>query len=291
MAVGAGLADRQVTVVGLGLMGGSLAAALVGRRACAAVIGVARRAEMAQEALARGYVDRASNDLAQGLRDADLVVLAAPVRAILSLLPRVGQAAKPGAVVLDLGSTKRAVCQTMAALPPALQPVGGHPMCGRERSGLQAAQPELYQGAPFVLCPLERTAPWALALAEELAEAVGARPLRLAADRHDRLVGAVSHLPYLLACGLVHQVMAVGQQDALAWEVAASGFRDASRLATSDETMMLDILLTNRDAVLEMVRGAVGHLEAAAALLERGQEEALAQALAGAAEARRGWRP
>jgi len=164
-------------------------------------------------------------------------------------------------------------------------------MCGRERSGLQAAQPELYQGAPFVLCPLERTAPWALALAEELAEAVGARPLRLAADRHDRLVGAVSHLPYLLACGLVHQVMAVGQQDALAWEVAASGFRDASRLATSDETMMLDILLINRDAVLEIVRGAVGHLEAAAALLERGQEEALAQALAGAAEARRGWRP
>jgi len=124
-------------------------------------------------------------------------------------------------------------------------------MCGKETSGLDAAEPDLYQGRTFVLTPLERTSAEGLSLATGLVEAVGGRPLLLDAERHDRLVAVISHLPYLLACGLVGTSERASQGEDALWTLAASGFRDTSRLAASDVTMMLDILLTNREMVLE----------------------------------------
>jgi prephenate dehydrogenase len=268
-----GLADAQITVVGLGLMGGSLAGALRGQ--CRAVVGVARRTRTIETALARGLLDRGVTDLPGGVRQADVVVLAAPVRGIVRLLGEIGPLLPEGCVLMDVGSTKTQIVARMAALPGHVQPLGGHPMCGREVSGVTAADPTLYQGHTFVLTPLPRTSEAALALGCALAEAVGAHSLVLAPDHHDRLVATISHLPYLLACALVGTAETTAAADPTVWEVTASGFRDASRLAASDATMMLDILLTNREPVLEALGTCEAQLRHLAHLVESGEESGL----------------
>lgn len=286
----------RVAVVGLGLMGGSLCAALRTRGACREVIGVARRPVTLQMARDLRFIDRGATDLAEGLRDADVVVLATPVRDILDKLAIIGPMLAPGALVMDIGSTKVAICRAMDALPAGIQPLGGHPMCGKETSGLTMADPTLYRDRVFALVPLPRTAPEALAMGRALALGVGARPLVIeakgdaegdgagaqaypAAARHDRLVAAISHLPFLLASALVEAAVATCEGDALAWELAAGGFRDTSRVAASDPTMMLDILATNRDEVLRALREARGQLDRLTRLLEEGDLEALRTAM------------
>jgi prephenate dehydrogenase len=271
------LQDRQVTVVGLGLMGGSLAGALRGR--CRAVVGVARRAETVETALARGLIGRGTTSLADGVAEADVVVLAAPVRTILHQLATIGLLLPRGCLLMDLGSTKAQIVAAMARLPDHVQPLGGHPMCGKEIAGIEAADPSLYQGRTFILCPLPRTQPTALALGQALAEAVGAHPLLLEPERQDFLVATLSHLPYLLACALVSTADATTSADPAAWEIVAGGFRDTSRVAGSDVTMMLDILLTNRQEILKALKTYQEQLSTLARLLEAGDEADLRQAL------------
>ncbi|MCR4406186.1 MAG: prephenate dehydrogenase [Anaerolineae bacterium] len=278
------LADAQVTIVGLGLMGSSLAGALRGR--CRAVVGVGRRAETIEAALARGLIDQGTTDLASGVRRADVVVLATPVRVILRLLSEIGPLLPAGCLLMDVGSTKVQIVARMADLPSHVQPLGGHPMCGKEIAGIAAADPTLYQDHVFILTPLPRTSETALALGLALVKAVGARPLLLDPERHDRLVAAISHLPYLLACALVGTAEAMASADPLVWEIAASGFRDTSRLAASDVTMMLDILLTNKQAVLEAVSTCTAQLCRLARLMETGDEEGLQTVLSSLRDSR-----
>ena len=285
MNVASQLPHAQVTVVGLGLMGGSLAAALMARHACRRVVGVARREETVTQAIDMGIVHQGTCHLDEGVWDADAVVLATPVRAVIELIGRIGPLLPPGCLLTDVGSTKQAVVQAMQALPPHVQPVGGHPMCGKETAGLSGADPSLYEGATYVLTPLARTSDAALALARELTQAVGARPLLLDAPRHDVLVAAISHLPYLLAAGLV--ATAEGLADERVWKVAASGFRDATRLAASDETMMLDILLTNRTAVRQALARFEDQLADLTRLLETSDAIGLRAAMTAAAQRRR----
>lgn len=281
-----GLKDARVVIVGLGLMGGALAGALKSRAACREVWGVARRGETIEEAMRRGFIHVGTCDLAEAVRQADLIVLAAPVRTILKLVPQVGALAPAGCLLMDLGSTKAKIVEAMEALPSHLQAVGGHPMCGKETSGLGVAEADLYQGATFVLTPLRQTRPEALTLAQELVETVGARSVLMDAERHDRLVAAISHLPYLLSVGLVAAAEEMAAEDELVWELTASGFRDTSRLAASDVTMMLDILLTNRQAVGQMVSRFADQLNAIAHLLEADDEEGL-RSLMGRVQKRR----
>ena len=264
------LAEIQVTIVGLGLMGSSLAGALRGR--CRNVVGVARRQETIETALAKGLIDQGSTELADGVRQADLVVLATPVRVILSLLPEIGPLLPKGCLLMDLGSTKAEIVQEMARLPGHVQALGGHPMCGKERSGIEAADPALYQGCTFILTPLPRTSEAALALGYTLAKAVGAVPLLLEAERQDYLVGTVSHLPYLLACALVSTADATTSADPAAWKIVAGGYRDTSRVAGSDTTMMTDILLTNREQILKALGSYQTQLETLARLVKAGDE-------------------
>jgi prephenate dehydrogenase len=271
------LDDCQVTVVGLGLMGGSLAAALRGR--CRAVVGVARRAETVETARLRDLVDEATTDLAAGVRDADVVVLATPVRAILQQLDTIGPLLPEGCLLMDLGSTKAQVVAAMAQLPEHVQPLGGHPMCGKEISGLHAADPDLYRGCTFILSPLPRTSEAALGLGRDLAEATGAHALVLEPERQDFLVATLSHLPYLLACSLVATADATTSADPAAWQIVAGGFRDTSRVSGSDVTMMLDILMTNREEVLKSCNAFQAQLRHLVHILEQGDEAALQQDL------------
>ncbi len=271
------LQDARVTVVGLGLMGGSLAGAL--RDQCRIVTGVARRAEAIQTALARGLIDRGTTDLADGVRQADVVVLATPVRVIMRQLADIGSLVPQGCLLMDLGSTKEHIVAQMAQLPPHVQPLGGHPMCGKETSGVEVADPALYQGRTFILTPLPRTSEAALALGGELVQATGAQPLVLDAARQDFLVATLSHLPYLLACALVGTADTLTSPDPAAWDIVAGGFRDTSRVAGSDATMMLDILLTNQQEVLKALETCQAQLNRLANLVEAGDKDELRAAL------------
>jgi prephenate dehydrogenase len=271
------LDEAQVTIVGLGLMGGSLAGALRGK--CESVVGVARRQETIMAALERDLIDRGTTQLADGVADADIVVLATPVRVILQQIAELGPLLPEDSLLMDLGSTKGDVMAEMAKLPEHVHPLGGHPMCGKEISGLEATEPAIYQGATFILTPLPRTSEGALTLGRELATAVGSEPLVLDAERQDFLVGTVSHLPYLMACALVATADATTSADPAAWKIVAGGFRDTSRVAGSDVTMMTDILLTNREEVLEALNVFQSQITRLSRLVESGDEERMRTAL------------
>lgn len=284
------LQNCSVTVIGLGLMGASLCLDLKTKDLCREVRGVARRTATVLEAFFAEAVDLATNDPHTGVLGADIVILATPVRTIVHMLDEIGPYLQPGTLVMDMGSTKAEICTAMATLPPGIQPIGGHPMCGKETAGFAAAEADLYHQAPWVLTPLERTSPDAVQLAIELADAVGARPLVLEPARHDRLVASISHLPFLLASALVHAVATLGSDDEMVWQLAAGGFRDTSRVAASDTRMFLDILLTNRDAVLEQLDCFADQLQGLRMLLATGDEAALHEKLALSQNARAGWK-
>jgi len=268
-------------------MGGSLAAALKKANACRRVVGVVRRPEPATFALEHGWVDEASTNLAEPLPETDVVVLATPVRTILELVPLIGSRVRPGCLVMDVGSTKAVISQALESLPEHVRVVGGHPMCGKETSGIDAAEASLFEGQVFVLTPLKRTGQSTLALAHELVEAVGARPLVLEAEEHDHLTATTSHLPYLLACGLVGSAEQVAGDHPLLWQLAASGFRDTSRLAASSVDMMLDVLMTNRASVLAALDTYEARLRLLARSLRSQDESSLRQLLEAAAGRRR----
>jgi prephenate dehydrogenase len=274
----------SLCIVGLGLMGGSLALALKRAGWASQITGVSRSRQTLSDAQDAQAIDCGTPDLAEGVSDADIVVLATPVRTLVRQLSEVGHHARPGTLVLDLGSTKSAVCEAMSTLPSGLQPVGGHPMCGKEVGGFAAAEAGLYHGKTFVLCPLPRTSAEALETAGSLAEAVGSYVVTLDPQAHDRAVAAISHLPYLAAAGLVNALS--NGNDALAWALAASGFRDTTRVAASDVQMMLDILMTNRSAVLDWLRLYARELAVLREALEGGNEDELRARLTVAQELR-----
>jgi len=272
----------RVTIVGLGLMGGSLALALrlaqrVALKPYATHLTIVDANPETCRAAER-LADVVTADFAAGVREAELVILATPVRSIVALLAVLARVRPEGCMVLDLGSTKTDICRVMADLPDGFQALGGHPMCGKETAGFGAATPDLYRDKTFVLCRNGRTTTAVEALVLELLAIVGARPLFLPPEVHDEIVAAVSHLPYVVAGTLVRTAFAMG--DERAWAVSASGFRDTSRVAGTDPRMMLDILLTNRTAVLEQLQRYQSELTAVVNLLQTGGEAALAAWLA-----------
>ncbi len=284
------LRDCSVTVVGLGLMGASLCLDLTRGKLCREVRGVARRTQTVLDAFFAHAVDLATNDLHTGVLGADIVILATPVRTIVDMLQELGPFLQPGTLVMDMGSTKAEICAALDLLPAEVQPIGGHPMCGKETAGFEAAEAGLYLHAPWVLTPLPRTTQTTITLAAELAQAVGARPVVLEPARHDRLVATISHLPFLLASALVHAVAQVGSDDTMVWQLAAGGFRDTSRVAASDTHMFMDILMTNRAVVLEQLDSFAGQVQELRALLADGDEKRLKEKLGVSQRARASWK-
>ena len=268
-------------------MGGSLAMRLQSAQCCQRIVALLRRPEAVEEAQSTGVVDWATTDPEAALRDADLVVFATPVRILIRQLKDYRHLLKPGAIVTDLGSTKREISQAFSELGADLYPIGSHPMCGKEVAGLAAADPSLYENATWVVSPLKYTPLGVVEVIETLATAVGAKPLLLPPNRHDQLVAAISHLPYLVSSALVLAAQTVAVEDERVWQVAASGFKDTSRIAASDVTMMMDILLTNQDAVADMVARMRLQLDQLAQTLADGDEAALRALLEQARDQRR----
>lgn len=232
------------------------------------------------------HFDSFSADL-NSLYNADVIVLAAPLRVILRLLPQVGALAPANALITDLGSVKAPIIAAMDQLPPRVQAIGGHPMCGKELSGAAAADPTLYHGCTYVLCAAERTSQAAISFMETLVRAIGAQPLQLAPEAHDQAVAHISHLPYLLSVALM--LSAAEVDDERLWQLASSGFRDTSRLASSDVTMMGDVVTSNRAALLGALTRYAAHLARLQALLASEDDSALRAALEAARQARQAW--
>jgi prephenate dehydrogenase len=278
-----------LAIVGLGLMGGSLALALKEAHAAPRIIGITRTRATLDAALERGAIDAASDELS-AVREAELVVLAAPVRTILKQIPLLAEVARDAALLLDMGSTKRKVVQAMDRLPTRLLAVGGHPMCGKELAGFAAAEAGLYRDKIFVLTETARSTPAAMETARKLARAIGSRVIELDAARHDEIAAAISHLPYVVASNLTGTVDEAAEEDARVWQMASSGFRDTSRLAASDVPMMLDILLTNSENVAHLMRSFSRRFAELADALYDQDEKTLRARLERAAELRREWK-
>jgi prephenate dehydrogenase len=271
MEPGFRLSQLNLAFIGLGLMGGSLALALRGK--CARMQAFDPNEETVNLAMQRLIVDVSSQNLAAALEGADLIILAAPVCAIIENLQVITELVLGNAIVMDLGSTKVEIVEAMLGLPKRLDPIGGHPMCGKENLGLENADASIFRGAPFALTPLDRTSENAKRLAEELAEATGARPVWLDAHTHDRWTAATSHLPYLVAAALT---LAVPEESR---PMVGSGFRSSTRVAATHPDMMMDVLETNRDNLLKMMASMKTQFNQLEKWLEEGNYADLYQAL------------
>ncbi|MBV8878779.1 MAG: prephenate dehydrogenase [Planctomycetaceae bacterium] len=263
-----------VAVVGLGQMGGSFAAALT-RRRLARVVGVTRRAETAARARKMGILADAGTDLS-AVSDADVVVLATPVRTLLRQIPEVAPLVRSGSILTDVGSTKTDVVEALRRAKPAATVVAGHPMAGNERAGLDGVDENLFEQRPWVLIGNRRRA----ALLERLVTAVGARPLWMKnPEEHDLKVARVSHIPYLLAYALMGT-----PEDSI--RVCGNSFRDATRVAKSDPDMVLDFLLTNPRPIRRSAGELKKRLDDLLRAIARGEATTLRKTLERARERR-----
>ena len=242
------LQDLKIAIIGLGLMGGSLALALKGK--CAALYGIDSHPATLELALDKKIVDAADADPARlsVLPQADLVILATPVPVIINFIQELPALVQKSCIVLDLGSTKKDIVEAMSTLPERFDPIGGHPICGRERLGLENADGSLFQNAAFVVTPLERTSQRAKSAIEKIISTIGARPIEMVAEDHDRILASTSHLPFLLAAALAH---ATPQEF---FPFVGTGFKSTSRLAGTLSNMMVGVLKSNRENVLNSIK-------------------------------------
>ena len=237
---------QRLAIVGVGLLGGSIALGARAHGLAREIVGIGRDRARLATPLAAGAVDRVTTDLAAGVRDADLVVLAATVLANEQLLAEAWPAVAPAAVITDVGSTKRGIVAVAERLTGPAAFIGSHPMAGSEKSGYREARADLFQGATVIVTPTEASEPRAVKGITAFWEALGARVSALDPHTHDRMVAAISHLPHVVAWTLMDAV-ARFEPEALAF--AARGFKDTTRIAAADPAMWTDILFDNRDEV------------------------------------------
>lgn len=269
---------KHIAIVGVGLIGGSFA--LAARRA-----GIAGRITgwdtdaVLDQARARGVIDGIEDAFGSGrVCEADLVYLAAPVGAILSFLRNRGNTLKAGAIVTDAGSTKREICRVAREALSGVRFVGGHPMAGSHNFGVEHADADLFQGAPYALVvddPKAESSDELLAV-EEVVRSIGARPVRLSAEDHDRIVARVSHAPQLLATALACAVARRGNEADL--RLAGSGFSEMVRLAASQWPMWEDICRTNADEIAAALDEVISEVEAARSSVAGGELDGIREA-------------
>jgi len=254
---------RRLAIVGLGLLGGSVAKAARAESLAREIVGIGRNPASLTPALGEGAVDSVTTDLREGLSGADMVVLATPVATLERQMPAVWEAAPPQALITDVGSTKAAIVRVAESLSAGrpLDFVGSHPMAGSNLSGFAVSRADLFRGATIILTPTDRTARDAVKRVTEFWEAAGGRVVTMDPATHDRAVAAVSHLPHLVADALVDAVV---RMDPQFLDVAARGFKDTTRIAASSPVVWREIFEENREALAEAVaafRAALGDLE------------------------------
>ena len=246
----------NITIIGVGLIGGSIGLALRDSARVRSITGIDSDARTLDTALELGAIDRAAG-LENGVQEADIVFICSPLGTIPDIVRSIRNYLQPGCIVTDVGSAKQAVMDIfMRELPPGIWGIGGHPMAGSEQNGVNAADAYLFENAVYVLTTPPNLHEKVLRTLQDLVTDMGARVILMDAARHDDLVAAISHLPHLTAVALVNQ--AATEPEALV--LAAGGFRDTTRVASSDSIMWEDIIRSNRRAIIEQLDGFIAML-------------------------------
>lgn len=267
---------KKIVVVGLGLIGGSLARALVAAGCDCEIVGVGRDVEALQQAIADGSVTAFTGDVQTACAEADLVVIAVPVLAVEGVLREIAPVLAPHTVITDVASVKHAVVAAARAVFGAVPAnfVPGHPIAGSEHSGYAASKADLFAGRKVILTPLAETSTEALALVEALWQLTGAEVLQMSVAHHDEVLAATSHLPHLLAFALVDTLSQQGESEEI-FRYAAGGFRDFTRIASSDPVMWRDIFVTNGAATVKVLDKYIDDLQTLRRALLAGDAELL----------------
>jgi prephenate dehydrogenase len=281
---------KKIVIFGVGLIGGSVALALKKAGSTAQIVGVGRSSQSLQTALDLGVIDTASSDIAAAVKDADILLIAAPVAQTTTILSAIKPHLTASTVITDAGSTKGDVLQCAQEILGAQfnQFVGGHPIAGAEKSGVTAAMADLYTNKNVVLTPAAATNPQAIQRVKTLWLTCGANVSEMSAATHDGIFAAVSHLPHLLAFALVDDIAARPNAEQL-FGFAASGFRDFTRIAGSHPEMWRDISLANRTALLNELHAYQAELARLHELLEREDGNGLQALFERASIARNNW--
>lgn len=267
---------KRITIIGLGLIGGSLGLAMKAADLSGAeIVGHDRARDVANKARKMGAIDRAEHNLPRAVEQAGMVVIATPVLAVREVMQQIAPDLPDGCVVTDTGSTKERIMEWAdELLPPSVSFIGGHPMAGKDAQGIDNAEAGLFRDRAYCLCPAVNAHEDAVRAVAGLATLVGAEPLYLHPKEHDQYAAAVSHLPLLLSTALFSLL-----RDSPAWNdlapMASSGFRDVTRLASGDPRMSHDIFLTNRDAAVHWLDRMVEELQRYRGLLQGDTEELL----------------
>ncbi len=264
----------KITIIGMGLVGGSMGLALHRAKIGAEIVGHDLDHTSAQKAKHIGAIDHSQWNLPNAVDKANLVILATPVGEIENLFGYIAPHLPNGCVVTDVASTKQQVMEWAdKILPEHVSFIGGHPMAGKETAGISAAQADLFDGCTYCIIPSRKASPDSVDLVMGLINAVGARPFYVDAAEHDSFVAAASHLPFIAAASLVNATASSN-----AWRdisrVASTGFRDTTRLASGDPRMHHDICLTNRESIVRWLDVYIGQLEIMRDLIEAGNESA-----------------
>ncbi|MBN2468666.1 MAG: prephenate dehydrogenase/arogenate dehydrogenase family protein [Deltaproteobacteria bacterium] len=253
---------NQVTIIGVGLIGGSLALAGREQGIFNRVIGMGRNPGNLKKAKELGVIDDYALESEEGVRNADLVVIATPVSAIVPCIKNVAPHLKEGATISDVGSVKQEIVEQVDALDlQKIHFVGGHPIAGTENSGVEAAFPALFRGRKCCLTPSDKTNPAALEEIKRLWESLGSTVVTIESALHDKILGAVSHLPHFIAFTLVNFLDEINRFDNSLFEFSAGGLKDFTRIAGSDPEMWKDIALMNREHIVWLIDEYVHHLE------------------------------
>jgi prephenate dehydrogenase len=275
---------RKITIIGLGLIGGSLARALKETNFTEIVSGVDTDKDSIKYAISEHIIDEGSTDIEECSRDADIIVIATHVGAIKDAALSAAASAPNGAVITDTGSVKGKLLHDIEGiLPDNISFVGAHPIAGTENSGIRFSDGTLFKGRRCILTPTERTDREALGKVARMWEAIGAEVFEMEADTHDRIFGAVSHLPHAIAYSLINSVLSAENHEEL-FEFAGGGLKDYTRIAASSPEMWTDIFLSNSAHTLEAISRFQEALEKIKSAIEKNDEASLTDELSKAKE-------
>jgi prephenate dehydrogenase len=278
---------KRLAIIGLGLIGGSLARALRDAGMVEHVVSCGRSAANLEKGVELGVIDSFTHDVAEAVSDADVVFVSVPLGAMASVFEAFKSHIKPECVITDGGSAKATVIEDfMQACPEyAAQFVPGHPIAGTENNGVEASFATLYNNRRIILTPMEQTSADAQAVITEMWQACGAEVIKMGVEHHDEVLAATSHLPHMLAFGLVDMLANLDEHDDI-FKYAAGGFRDFTRIASSNPVMWRDICVANRRAVSELVFSFAEELQSIGELIEQGEGKSLLEIFENAKSAR-----
>jgi len=260
---------KRVTIVGVGLIGGSLALAARENGSFGHITGIGRTPGNLQKAMKLGVVDNCTLDLAQGVRQSDLIVIATPVSAVVPLIEKMLPHLKEHALITDVGSVKGPIIRRVDDLPlGSTNFVGGHPIAGTENSGVEAAFLGLFKGRKCILTPSKRSSSAALKSIEALWASLGSDVVVMDSEHHDRIMAAVSHLPHIIAFALVNFLSSIDDAPASIFNFSGGGLKDFTRIAASDPVMWRDIALMNKTNILAMLDGYTKALDSFKSLMD-----------------------